>query len=417
MKVIEDIIVEKVNTPKVKKPIVKEENLSPEERKYRSAVQLMESVECITRFEHAVIALNAAAELFDALGEYKDSPKKKELCGKKAHKIETSGKEKAYQAAVRAMEAARTNIDYRIVISEFARFPEYKDSQEKIDLCKKKLEQMADRKVWKNRGITVAILAVAAVIFYFSPAFPYTKGIIRMKQGHYKIAITHFSEAGDFLNSRQEKKKCHYQQALKAQDAGNTERALLLCKKAEGYKQADYMAAQLEIDKIKRASAGDQVAFGHGNWQVLSNQSGQLVLWYSDPFVQKAYDKDDNDWGTSHVRKWLNKHGKEKLFNQGEKKLLQPVQNALQKEKEDRLYLLDAEEYARYKEQLGQQNVADAWWLRSTGSGQNRTDYVDPAGDVQSSGTVTEEKEVRPVVTISLDTSVLDLSITPPTQQ
>lgn len=308
-----------------KKPLFfEEEKLSPEETKYRSAVELMESVECIVRYEKGVEALCAAAELFEELGDYKDSEKRGKECRKQSDSLLETGREQAYQEAVQMLEQARTKIDYRTVISEFDRFPDYKDSQERIDVCRKKLKRLASIQVWKNRGILVAVLAVVAVIFWLSPAMPFTKGLIRMKQGHYSLAIQHFNETGGFLNSKNLKKKCRYQQALKAYEKGNVEKASRLCLLARGNEGADRLQTQIELDAIRKAKVNDIVTFGKKTWQILDmDEDGKLCIMIQEhPLTGRIFDEESGQWEQSGLRHWLNKKFKNSCFNQIERKLL-----------------------------------------------------------------------------------------------
>ena len=67
-----------------KKLAKKKEKLSKEESLYRSAVSLMEAVDCVRRFEREVSSLEDAAKKFDKLGNYKDSAERKEICIKAA---------------------------------------------------------------------------------------------------------------------------------------------------------------------------------------------------------------------------------------------------------------------------------------------------------------------------------------------
>ena len=66
---------------KAKRPVRKKEKLSKEENLYRSAVSLMEAVDCISRFERVVYSLNDAANKFDKLDGYKDSAERGRSAG------------------------------------------------------------------------------------------------------------------------------------------------------------------------------------------------------------------------------------------------------------------------------------------------------------------------------------------------
>lgn len=406
MIIIEDDIVTK-KEKKAKKLFFEEEELSVEEKKYRDAIALMESVDCVKRFERAVLSLQDAALLFDELGTYKDSADRKKQCEKQAEDVRQKGIKEAYGQAVQLQKDARTDMDYRTAISEFERFPEYKDCSQRIEQCKETLRAAANRKAWKNRGIALGILALALIVFWISPAQPMTKGIVRMKQGHYNLAIKHFNEAGDFLNCKKMKQKCRYKQALKAQEKGDTEAALALCKKADGLKEADYMAAELEMENIRKAKAGETVVFGKKEWTLLSLEGNKALLFCNDTGSMHIFSKKDNAWTTSFVRKWLNGTYKEKILNQGEKKLLQPVDHDPQGEKLDKLYLLSGEEYQMYQPMI---ETSQEWWLRDTGKEAAQAGYVGTDSQVKLDGDIATQRLVLPVMEILLDETLLEES-------
>ena len=265
-----------------KKPLFfEEEKLSPEEKKYRSAVKLMESVDCVVRFETAVESLNSAAALFDELGDYKESAQKSRICREQAKQQQETGIKEAYQEALNLSDTAKTKADYRTVISEFERFPDYKDSGERIAASKKALRKIANRQAWRNRGIAVLLLAVFVAVFWLSPAKPYTKGLIRMEQGHYSTALLHFKKAGHFLNADAMKKRCYSKQAQNAYEKGDIKRAMQLCRRAEGRADADLLVTKIEIENISAKKAGDMVVFGKGIWQVLEADGSKRLLLYS----------------------------------------------------------------------------------------------------------------------------------------
>lgn len=156
-----------------------EEKLSKEEREYRSAVSLMESVDCATRFEREVESLRSAAVLFEALGDYKDSQKRKIECEKQAIQAEKTGKEKAYKEALLLLEEAKSKMDYRTAIADFERLSDYKDSAQKVEECKNILEKIEDKKVRTNRGITLLVIAAVAAVFIFTPLGDFAMELIQ----------------------------------------------------------------------------------------------------------------------------------------------------------------------------------------------------------------------------------------------
>ncbi len=155
-----------------------EEKLSNEEREYRSAVALMESVDCTTRFEREVESLRSAAALFDALGSYKDSPKRKAECERLATDAEITGKEEAYQEALQFLGEAKSKMDYRTAIADFERLSDYKDSTQKVEECKRILEGIENKKVWTNRGVALLVIAALAAVFVFTPLGDFVMGLL-----------------------------------------------------------------------------------------------------------------------------------------------------------------------------------------------------------------------------------------------
>lgn len=143
-----------------------EEELTTEEAKYRSAKELRNSLACVERYEQGVKTLLDAAALFDEISDYEDSTKLAADCRRKAELYEKKGMEKAYQEAVKLQKDAVTKMDYRTVISELERFPQYKDCGERIEECKRQIIRQETKTAWKNRIIAFVIIAVAVVCIY-----------------------------------------------------------------------------------------------------------------------------------------------------------------------------------------------------------------------------------------------------------
>lgn len=143
-----------------------EEELTTEEAKYRSAKELMDSLECVERYEQGVRTLLDAAALFDEIDDYEDSAKLAADCRKKAETYEAEGMEKAYQQAVKLCGDAVTKMDYRTAITELERFPQYKDCIGRIEQCKKEIVSRETKEAWRNRIIAFIIIVVSAACIY-----------------------------------------------------------------------------------------------------------------------------------------------------------------------------------------------------------------------------------------------------------
>ena len=91
---------------------------SPEEEKYNTAVELMDAIDCVERFERAVTSLRSAAAMFEELGDYEDARKRRKQCADKADQIEREGCEKTLQTAKDMYDKAKTKSDYIAANSE-----------------------------------------------------------------------------------------------------------------------------------------------------------------------------------------------------------------------------------------------------------------------------------------------------------
>lgn len=140
-----------------------DEKLTTEEYQYKSAVSLMESVECVTRFEHKVKSMRDAADRFEALGDYEDSAALAAECRAQADKLEETGREEAYQGAVVLCEEAGTKMEYRTAISELERVTGYKDSDERIELCRQEIARLETKTAWRNRAIAFVLVVLFAL--------------------------------------------------------------------------------------------------------------------------------------------------------------------------------------------------------------------------------------------------------------
>ncbi len=415
---------------KKRKPVWEEEELSQEEKSYRYACELKDSLECVLRFERRVASLQGAARIFQELGEYKDSPEQQRQCEEQAIKEQEEGIRKTYENAVLLEEAATSKLDYKTVLGEYGRIPEYQDVPERILQCKKKLVQLDSRTVWRNRGIAAAILLVLFAVFWVSPAQPYAKGLVHKHQGKYALAILNFQETNGFINSQAMIRSCRYQQALKAYERGNMGKALQLCRKAAGNTKADKLAARIELADLsaEEKELGDIVEFGTKEWILLDRSKDKVLLLLAGDYRQHIYDNGDgNTWENTWIRRWLHKKFRENVFNSGEKKLLIPVDNDPSQDKTDKVFLLSQEEYEKYQSILrfsaewgewykGEwYPVTDAWWLRSPEAGtevwvdrEGKVVVEQAAGKEGASGDSQEVKVVRPAVWVSLDEGLLE---------
>jgi len=105
------------------------------DRPYQKALTVMKAAETMQDYSHA-------AELFEALGEYRDAPKKARACRRNA---ESSRLDVLYRKALDNMNGDRI-ASYEDAITMFRELDGWKDSEEKISQCQKMiLEIKRDR--------------------------------------------------------------------------------------------------------------------------------------------------------------------------------------------------------------------------------------------------------------------------------
>lgn len=398
------------------KPLWKEKKISKEEKDYRYACALMESVDCVIRFERKVLSLQGAAKIFERLGDYKESQALRERCLREAAQEQEQGTEQTYEAALRMQEEAKTKLDYKTVIAEYGRVADYRDAAARTEECKKKIVRMETISAWKHRAVALIILALLFAVFWVSPAQPYVKGIIHRQQGKYQLAAANFEQAGSFINSEAMVRSCRYRLAKQAYEQQQYDKALQLCRKAAGRDDADKMAAWLEGKKLSQASVGQRVRFGQKHWVVLDKQdsNGTALLLLDGGYRSHIYNKEQNEWQQSWIREWLMQNFRVNVFNSYEKKMLQETvdgeiytapsgQNTEEEIITDKVFLLNEQQYTEWQDKIP---AAGEWWLKSSEA--SSVIWVDAQMQIQKGSLQDTAKNVRPAVWVVWDENKLE---------
>ena len=140
---------------------------SPEEEKYNTAVELMDAIDCVERFERAVTSLRSAAAMFEELGDYEDARKRRKQCADKADQIEREGCEKTLQTAKDMYDKAKTKSDLIKIVCGYCEnwASENYDSSAVVTLMEKikqkqetKLAMRGFARLKRARCISVALL-------------------------------------------------------------------------------------------------------------------------------------------------------------------------------------------------------------------------------------------------------------------
>ena len=276
---------------------------------YQKAITGMDSAAAEDEFK-------AAAKKFESIHGFKDSDEKRRQCLEKA---EESRKDAIYNAAIKDMERD-ARLKYGEAISKLESIRGWRDADKKIQECSDRLaeierkreeQRIADEKADKERQERriaaqkaaekkkrILSIAIPAVIAAIALVLVLTKVII--PNSKYNAAVE-LMESGEIIEAYE---------SLMAMD---------------GYKDSAEKAAniydQYELEKIKRAEAGDIVYFGNYEqdnytsngaekieWQVLAKENNKVLVISKYALDSQQYNTADKDvtWETCTLRTWLN---------------------------------------------------------------------------------------------------------------
>ena len=195
-------------------------------------------------------------------------------------------KEKIYKNAVFKMNNSDISV-LTTVINELSVLSDWKDSFEKIEECKRKIEQINREKEEektveeKHRkkiikisactsGAAVAcICLILLVAMLIVPAIKYNKAIKLMESDSYTEAIEKFNSLKDFKDSNDKAKECTYLNAVKNMEKGNYTDAITVLSSLGDYKDSS--------DKIKECTYGyAEKLFADGKYSEASEQYTSL---------------------------------------------------------------------------------------------------------------------------------------------
>lgn len=229
-----------------------EKKIPKEEQIYRSAVNLQNAVSCVLYFEQEAAALRSAARKFEKLGEYKDSAERMRLCREAAERAEQEGGRCTMEEARLRQERACTKSEYIDAITEFRRVRKMEAYSEEakahIQACKREIIRLENRAVWKKRAAVLAVAVVCVVVFMLTPLYPFARGYTHQLMGKYETAIADYKEASALSWSRELTGACYYKLGWQKADAGKEEEALALFGQAKKYgnREAEKQYRKLE---------------------------------------------------------------------------------------------------------------------------------------------------------------------------
>ena len=335
-----------------------------------------------TRAKNAMSSANTesaykeAAHLFESISEYQDSASLTEECYEKA---EVARKD-AILSEGKAKMSGEVISNYEAAIKLLESISGWKDADEKIYTCQKKIEEIkakaeadrlekerqaeiarkeAERIAKRNKKIAIIttpiVCAVIAFIIVLNaviiPNGKYNEAIALMDVGKYAEAISAFEAMEGYKDSEVKITECYtaildgkYNDAIALMDAENIVEAYEALVALDGYKdsadKANSIYYQYEVEKLKVAKAGDYVFFGEYEqdnntangkedieWLVLEVNDGKALVISKYVLDCKPYNTSHTDvtWETCTLRKWLNNDFLVAAFSADEKAMIPTI--------------------------------------------------------------------------------------------
>ena len=256
-----------------------------------------------------------AAELFDAISDYKDASAQAKKCREQAEAVRVENERKAelarkdaiYQKAKGVMAKRVVNVvEYQSAIAEFKKIPGWKDADQQIEICLQRIEELkakaeADRLERERRAelarvaeaeatlkrtkrnmilaILAAVIAVTGILAYlfvtvWIPDSNYNAAYALMEQGKYEEAIDAFTALNGYKDSNAQITACkaeilkrEYDAAYALMEQGKYEEAIDAFTALKGYKDSASQIAACEEGILKRKYDAGMALLQAGKFQ------------------------------------------------------------------------------------------------------------------------------------------------------
>lgn len=319
-------------------------------------------------YNRAVSAMNeanseneykGAAEMFKTVPSFKDADSLVEKCLDNA---EICRKDALYNSA-RSQMTGNTISSYESAIRMFESISGWKDADEQIYACQKKIEELkakeeaerleAERKAEERRiavekakkkakKVFIAIASVACVCAVFLillktviiPKQKYNQAMELIASGDYDSAYALLEEIGDNEAIASNK----YDRAIKYIDSGDYKTACILLN-GLSYRDSAEKLKSAKQAQIKNAKVGDIVYFGtyeqdndtsngkeNIEWRVLAKENSRVLVISDKALDCQPYNSsytEEVTWENCSLRKWLNGTFLNKAFSTEEQAQIQ----------------------------------------------------------------------------------------------
>ena len=368
--------------------------------RYDDAANMMNCANTISDY-------NEAATAFKSLGDFKDAPARAEECLAKADECR---KEAIYYSAKVKMAGGKIP-SYEAAIRSFQTISGYKDTDEQISTCQKKIEKIkadakerriAAEKAAKRRlkifaiAASIVCVCVIFIILLNTVIIPnikynanaeiklYNAAMKLYNEGKYEEAISAFKELDGYRDSKDQISRCkealnesNYNAAIELYNSGNVIEAYEALIALNGYKDSADKAASIfkeyKAEKLKVANVGDTVFFGayeqdnlivNGKesieWIVLAKEGNKILVVSAKALDCKQYNTSyvSVTWETCSLRSWMNGTFLNTAFSSEEQKKIANTSVSADKNPDynidpgndtnDKIFLLSISEVNRY---------------------------------------------------------------------
>ena len=296
---------------------------------YENALEIMESATTEEMFENA-------GYMFIEVKDYADAKEKAEECFEKG---EIARKDTILAEAEAKMKGSNS-LDYLEAISLLEEIPDWKDANEKISLCRKRIEEIkakeeADRKeqevqeefarqkaeeerrankerekkikIFATIGLSVVAVVLVVVIVLNTVIIPnnkYNEAVALMNDGKYEEAITAFEDLDGYKDSVDKIEECKivfldikHNEVISLIVEGKKLEAMQILGKLDGYKGRDKYSSILRefaVNETLSAGADNSIALKSDGTVVAIgfNEDGQCDVddWKNIISVDKGSD-------------------------------------------------------------------------------------------------------------------------------
>ena len=347
-----------------------------------------------------------------------------------------------YKTALGLMEAG----DYKAAAEMWTALGDYKDAGDQLSLCKQKISYLEAEEYLAQGEIDQAYNAFIMLgVFEDSEQRAaqclYMKADMLFDAGQYSEAAELYAQLGDYEDAAELYLEAQYLYADSLISRYSYERARSILEGLGDYKDTGDKLAAIEDalsaqGAINNASVGEIVYFGTFEqdnkadngaeslaWVVLSKDEDKMLLLCRDAIATAQYNSEfsSTGWEQSSVRAWLNGEFLDGVFTEADSARLLPLVDKGSTEG-SKVFLLSAQEAesllaerrefaaavpSQAAEAQGaglRANGAVCWWLRDSGFSPKYAAYVNSDGSVNTQGIYCDNRQfcLRPAIWVRL---------------